>query len=186
MTSDEHRFREVYAAYHRHVLAYCRRRTSAIGGARDCAAETFLVAWRRIRDVPPGDRALPWLYAVAQRVVANHHRGARRRARLAEKAAGTSSNPGPGPDAVVVRREEDQELLDALSRLRPVDQELLRLAVWEELPHAAIAETLGCSAHAVDQRLYRATRRLARELGPSGHRPSDRAAPPPSQRGEAR
>ena len=105
--------------------------------------------------------------------------------RLAEKAAGAAGNPGPGPEAVVVRREEDQEVLDALSRLRPTDRELLRLAVWEELPHAAIGEILGCSAHAVDQRLYRATRRLARELGSAGHRSTETAVPPPSPRGEA-
>lgn len=184
MTSSEQQFREVYAAHHRRVYAYCRRRTRGPEAAADCAAEVFLVTWRRIAEVPPGERALPWLYAVARRVVANHHRGARRRVRLAERAAGANENPGPGPEAVVIRREEDQEILDALSRLRPADRELLRLAVWEELPHAAIGEILGCSAHAVDQRLYRATRRLARELGTAGHKPVE-AVPPPLPRGEA-
>jgi RNA polymerase sigma-70 factor (ECF subfamily) len=184
MTNHEQRFREVYAAHHRHVYAYCRRRTRGPEAAADCAAEAFLVAWRRIGEVPPGERALPWLYAVARRVVANHHRGARRRIRLVERVAGATGNPGPGPEAVVIRREEDQEVLEALSRLRPADRELLRLAVWEELPHAAIGEILGCSAHAVDQRLYRATRRLARELGTTGHKQGE-AVPPSSPRGEA-
>jgi RNA polymerase sigma-70 factor (ECF subfamily) len=185
MTNDEHRFRKVYAAYHRHVFAYCKRRMFDTGSARDCTADTFLVAWRRMDQVPEGDRALPWLYAVARRVVSNHRRSASRRWRLAQKVVGMAGNPAPDPETVVVRAEEDQELLDALERLRPADRELLRLAVWEEMPHAGIAVVLRCSPHAVDQRLYRATRRLARELGVSGHNRSETAAPRPSQRGEA-
>ena len=55
-------------------------------------------------------------------------------------------------------------MLEALRKLRPADQEVLRLAVWEELPHREIAELLGCTAHAVDQRVHRAAKRLGRQL----------------------
>ena len=50
----EERFRRIYAAYERQVCAYCLR---CIDGdqAIDCTAETFLVACRRISDVPAGD-----------------------------------------------------------------------------------------------------------------------------------
>ena len=37
-------------------------------------AETFVVAWRRIAHVPI-DGSLPWLYAVARRLLANQRRG---------------------------------------------------------------------------------------------------------------
>ena len=40
--------------------------------------------------------------------------------------------------------------------------EVLSLAAWEGLPHSEIAEVLGCSIAAVDQRLHRAKQRLAR------------------------
>jgi RNA polymerase sigma-70 factor (ECF subfamily) len=49
-------------------------------------------------------------------------------------------------------------------RLRPADQEILRLAAWEELPHDQISRLLGCSVAAVDQRLHRAKKRLAKEF----------------------
>jgi DNA-directed RNA polymerase specialized sigma24 family protein len=41
---------------------------------------------------------------------------------------------------------------------------VIRLAVWEELPHAQIGEVIGTSAHAITQRLYRITKQLARDL----------------------
>jgi RNA polymerase sigma-70 factor (ECF subfamily) len=176
-SSDEARFLRLYEAHSEQVYAYFKRRTDTTS-AQECAADTFLVAWRRI-DVVPDDKELPWLYGVARRVLANRRRSARRAGRLSEKLATVGANPGPSPETIVVRRQEDEQLLDAVSRLRPQDQELLRLATWEELPHSEIAAMLGCSRHAVDQRLYRATKRLARELGhpghqPSGHRPTGR------------
>jgi RNA polymerase sigma factor (sigma-70 family) len=178
----EQRFRRLFDDYHRQVYVYCRRRTDA-ETARECASETFLIAWRRIDDVPADDRTLRWLYGVARRVLANAHRSQRRFRRLIFKLGGLRGDPEASPETIVVRRAEDQELLDAMVRLRPQDQELLRLAVWEELPHAEIGEVFGCSAHAVDQRIRRAENRLLSELRRSGHRHQQTAAPNPS-RGE--
>lgn len=59
------------------VYAYCGRRTDAEAAA-DCVAETFLVARRRMGDVPDGDAALGWLYGVARRTLANEYRRTRR------------------------------------------------------------------------------------------------------------
>ena len=182
-TSTEARFEEMYREHHARVYAYCRRRTD-LSGARDCAAETFLVAWRRIDEIPDGDRSLPWLYGTARRVVANHHRSRSRRSRLARRAAGAGANPADPPETIVVRRERDQEVVDALSRLRPDDRELLCLAVWEEVPREVLAEMYGCSRHAVNQRIHRAGKRLARLLPAAGHIPGE-TAPDPAQGGPA-
>lgn len=164
-TSDETRFRELYQRYQRPVLAYALRRTDR-ASSLDVAAETFLVAWRRIGDVPSGDddAARLWLYGVARRVLANQRRSNKRFRALRDKLAGIGTLPDPTPETVVVRRAEDEETLAAVARLRPRDQELLRLATWEELPRADIAEMLGTSRHAVRQRLYRITKQLGREL----------------------
>src|SRR6266568_6161944 len=43
------------------------------------------LAWRRLDDVPADEGARLWLYGVARRVLANHHRGQRRKSELAER-----------------------------------------------------------------------------------------------------
>ncbi len=159
----EDRFRSIYETYERQVLAYFLRRTDA-ATARDGAAETFLVAWRRLDRVPGNDATLPWLYGVARKVLANQRRGRDRHAALSRKLSRAETPDPPSPEALVVRRAEDQQLLAALARLRPVDQEIVRLAVWEELPHAQIAEVVGTSAHAITQRLHRINKTLAKRL----------------------
>jgi RNA polymerase sigma-70 factor (ECF subfamily) len=59
---------------------------------------------------------------------------------------------------------EEQVVRQALARLRPHDQEILRLAEWEELTHAELAVVFGCSVNAVTIRLHRAHRRFEAEL----------------------
>ena len=55
-------------------------------------------------------------------------------------------------------------LIGALNQLRSSDREILKLATWEKLPHGSIGELLGISEAAVDQRISRARKRLAKEL----------------------
>ncbi len=159
------RFERLYQQYHPEVLAYCLRRMNR-SDAEDVASEVFTVAWRRIHEVPTGDRTLAWLYGVAHRALANRWRSIRRYRRLLGKIGGLGVSQPALPETVVLRGLDEQQLLDALARLRWRDQEVLRLATWEKLPHRGIAELLGCSEVAVGQRIARAKKRLTRELKP--------------------
>jgi RNA polymerase sigma-70 factor (ECF subfamily) len=174
-TATAVKFRNLYDEHHRAVLAYFLRRLDS-DAAYEATEDVFLVAWRKLDTIPTGDRSLAWLYSVARRVLANHRRGLARRRRLWHRLADEGVAAGQGPEAIVVRKEEHEEVLAALARLSDSDQEVVRLAVWEELPHADIADLLGCSVGAVDVRLHRAVRRLEKGLRRAGHRPGRRPA----------
>ena len=161
--SPDQRFRRLYGAHHLEIHAYLRRRADT-ETALDALAETYLVVWRRIDAVPSGDDARPWIYGVARKTLANQRRSQHRSQALHDKLADQGSHPTADPATVVVRNAEAWDVLDAMDRLRDNDREVLRLAAWEDLPHDEIAEILGCSTHAVDQRLVRAKKRLEREL----------------------
>lgn len=157
------RVEELFEAHHRALLAYAARRSPTLADAEDIVAEVFLVAWRRLEDVPPGNEALPWLYAVARKTLGNQRRGFLRRGRLQQKLEQTAERPdSPRPTAT-------EPALEALARLSADDQELLRLVAWEELSHAEIAAILGISVNAVAIRLHRARARFEQALvkGPS-------------------
>ncbi len=154
---SEEQLRQLYTLHGRPVLAYALRRASSAEDAADALAETFLIAWRRLDSVPSDD-ALPWLYGVARRVLANQRRAAHRRVRLAERlrqelpAAIQAVDPPVAADAPVMA---------ALRRLSADDQEILLLAAWEQLGPNEIAEVLGVSRIAARSRLHRARQRLA-------------------------
>lgn len=160
MSTAEARFAEIYGSFFRHVHAYCRRRI-APDGVDDATAETFVVAWRKIDQVPSGSEALPWLYGVAYGVVSNAWRGQSRQRRLREKLNMSADAPPALPEEIVVMRQEARGILDALSSLKPIDREVLRLSVWEGLGAAELAVALDLSPEAARQRLSRARRNLA-------------------------
>jgi DNA-directed RNA polymerase specialized sigma24 family protein len=95
--SPNDRFEALYRAHSLDVLGYCARRTSH-EEAKDAASDVFMVALRRIDDMPEGDRVLPWLYTVAKNVISNRNRSTRRRLRLASKVADAADLTVPGPE----------------------------------------------------------------------------------------
>lgn len=159
---------ELCVDYYEPVLGYAMRRTADPEDAADVAAEVFAVAWRRIADVPPGAE-LPWLFATARRVLANHHRGRRRAHRLEVKLEGIAAElPQPSPDVAATSRVDVEQVGDAFQTLVSADQEVLRLVGWEGLDRAQLAQTLGCSRPVARARLHRARRRFAAALAAHG------------------
>jgi RNA polymerase sigma-70 factor, ECF subfamily len=146
------RFHEIYERHHEDVTLYVRRRVAA-DSVEDLVAETFLLCWRKLDEVPR--EPLPWLYAVARKTLANHYRAAGRR-----EPAGLVS---PGEDAFLPI-EQDGVLADAFALLNEPDREVLRLVAWEKLSLRAAASTLECSQVACRVRFHRAKRRLATHL----------------------
>src|SRR5690348_10202663 len=142
------------------VLAYALRRTSR-DDAADVVAETFLVAWRRLDDVDEQSE-LPWLYAVARRVLLSQRRATRRQQAIAERVAAAFPEPPETPPG-------SPRLLEALTSLSEAEREVLMLAAWEELSSSEAARVVGCSATAYRIRLHRARRRLRERLDSRVH-----------------
>jgi RNA polymerase sigma-70 factor (ECF subfamily) len=78
-------FEDLYGECHGPVFGYVLRRTENPDDAADVIAETFLIAWRRLDEIPLREQRRLWLYGVARRVLANHRRGQRRRSSLADR-----------------------------------------------------------------------------------------------------
>lgn len=154
-------FDDVYAAHRDAVWRYFRRRTAA--DHEDLTTEVFLVAWRRRAELPA--EPLPWLYGVARKVLANHHRAGERRAALAVRAAAHAEAAAPDlAEAVGLRA----DLARALAELGERDRELILLVAWEGLSIAEAAAVLGCRRGAAAVRLHRARRRLHTALHDEG------------------
>lgn len=168
----EARFRRLFDDHYRIVMAYALRRTATRDDAHDVVSEAFTVAWRRLDDVPADrDEQVAWLLATARRVLANHHRSNRRRRALAERARVVGDPPVARDHGEATG--EVQLVRDALAELAEADREILRLAAWDDLPHAQIAAMLDLTTSAVSVRLHRARQRLAEVLATlDGDRPT--------------
>jgi RNA polymerase sigma factor (sigma-70 family) len=157
----EERFELLFREHARDLLGYALRRTAGPEDAADVVAETFLVAWRRIAEIPSGASARLWLYGLARRTLANQIRGERRRDRLSERLRADLTTHLPDRQAT---EPGERALVEALGRLGGDDREVLRLTFWEDLDSGEVARVLGVSPVTARGRLHRARRRLRREL----------------------
>jgi RNA polymerase sigma-70 factor (ECF subfamily) len=153
------RIAELYRDHAREILGYALRRCGDSDDAADAVAETFLIAWRRLGDVPPGGEARLWLYGTARNVLANQRRGARRRDRLTERLRDQLRWQLPAHQG-----QEGGAFLEALAGLGESDRELLMLIGWEELTPSEAARVLEISPLAARTRLHRARHRLRARL----------------------
>ena len=159
------RFETIWREHRHQVLAYCLRR-AASADAEDACAETFLVVWRRIDEKRPAPKTLPCLYVIARKSLSNQTRAFYRRGRLHTKLSNLGLAPAADPMLVVVQRADDKVVTDAVRRLKPVDREIVMLDVWEGLSRSEIADVMGMTRAAVDQRIHRAYQKLSRALEP--------------------
>ena len=158
---SEERFVELWRAYGPRILAYALRHVDA-DSAQDVLAETFLVAWRRIGDVPA--EPLPWLLVVARNIISGVRRTGARQARLTDAMQRLREVAEPAAAADVLATER-AAVLDRLAALTDREREALLLVAWDGLTSQHAARVAGCSLAAFHVRLFRARRRLADDVG---------------------
>jgi RNA polymerase sigma-70 factor, ECF subfamily len=160
---DAAAFSALYGATSADVLAFLLRRCPTPEDAANCLAETFLIAWQKRDQLPPGRDSRAWLFGVARNTTRRSHERAGRaadtvQALVRELAAAGAVQPGPeSPDP--------DPVLAALEQLTPIDQEILTLTSWEGLTPREIGAVLGMSPNLVRVRAHRARARLRSMLG---------------------
>lgn len=161
MSPDE-LFKQLYERYVDEVYAFCVRRVGR-ADADDATADVFAVVWRRLSESMP-EPSRSWIYGIARNVVRNRWRSSKRRERLAGRVRGLRYEQPDQPESVVLGRSEGEPVRKALGRLRRTDREILMLSAWDGLSGPEIADVLGITPNAVQQRMHRAKKRLAREM----------------------
>ena len=149
--SRDENFARVATAHRPTLLRYGLRRLDDLSSAEDLVADVFVVAWRRLDELPARDEELFWLYAIAGNLVSNVLRGRQRSMRLEARLA--------------LERRVDSEvdftqenlgiLLAVLTHFAPHEQEMLRLVYWEGLTYRQLGHVIGCSEKAAGIRVSR-------------------------------
>ncbi len=124
-------------------------------GAEDCFQETFLAAMRAYPKLRHGENLRAWLLTIARRKAVDHHRAnGRRPLPVGEVEEVAVAAPEPIDDGVWA----------AVAALPPKQRAAVTLRFSFDLPHAEIAEALGCSPEAARRSLHEGMKRLRKEL----------------------
>ena len=166
MNSEESvsRLRSAFEQHSSSILGYAIRRTGSTQDAADVLAETMVVAWRRVMEMPEEPETILWLYGIARNVHLNLARGEVRRNRLSMKISHLV-------DEVVPPAEETQleyatDVRRALESLSDNEREVLVLTAVEGLSPGEIASLLVMNASTVRTHLHRARESMRALLNP--------------------
>lgn len=138
------------------LLRYFLRRVDQPADAADLLNDTLIIAWRKIHTVPDEpDQERAWMYTVAGNVLTNHRRSLRRRSKLTEALRSELSTADPFQTS-----ESAADIAIALSRIPPIEAELVRLIHWEGLSASEAGRVLGIPESSARMRYAAAKHRL--------------------------
>ena len=156
---------QLYRGVYPRLRAYMVRRVGA-QHAEDAVSDTVCRAVAGVHRLEVGPAGFDgWIFGIARRVAADHHRRAGRRPRVASDVPGDS---GPEPGDALSTFEDHRQLRQAFARLTPADRELLELRVVAGLSAEQVAAVLGKRAGAVRTAQSRALARLRALLTDDG------------------
>jgi len=128
--------------------------------AEDAAQETFIRAAHALPRFDESRPLRPWLLKIVSNQARNRRRSAGRYVAALRRALLAEPEQVVHPAAEHASRAEAEDLWAAARRLDPVDQEIIYLRYFMELPVAETAGTLGVPEGTVKSRLNRALGRL--------------------------
>ena len=166
---DPEAFTRLFERHWEAVHRFCSSRAGAAG--EDIAAESFRVAFdRRWRFDARYSDARPWLFGIANNLLRDHFRSARREAQKLSRSAALDALTKGGDELNPLERQMlGTELAAALKDLPAVDRDALLLLAWADLDYDQIARALGVPIGTVRSRIHRARQRVRAYLETSEH-----------------
>jgi RNA polymerase sigma-70 factor (ECF subfamily) len=150
------------------VAAFLLRMTGDHETACDLAQETFVRLYQSRQRYKPSASFASYIFSIAANLARNFHRWRKRHpTESMQSLERCDDRPVSGdepPDEALVRSETARAVQRAVQGLPDDLRETLVLFTYHDLGYQEIASVVGCSAKAVETRLYRARQMLKDEL----------------------
>jgi RNA polymerase sigma-70 factor, ECF subfamily len=147
--------------YERAVYNLCLRTLRDAEEAKDASQEAFLKAFRAMRTFRPDAKFSTWIFSIAYHACCDR---LNRRKRYSDSELPERADPGPGPDAVLERRDEAAELRAAIDALPEKYRAVVTLYHLQGHQYEEIARVLDLPMGTVKTHLFRAKEQLRRQL----------------------
>lgn len=147
------------------LFALAFLRTSQKEEAEDLVQEVLLKSWARLPTLQDTNLFLPWLKTITANACTSWHRRSRSvpACLTGEAVSGLAADNGH-PLELLLQRERQRELQQALLTLPEANRIALLMYAWGDASYGDIAASTGVPATTVEGRIYRARRQLERLL----------------------
>ena len=170
LTGDADAFGEIVRRWERRIFALSYGMLGREEDARDATQETFLAAFRNLRNFRGEAKVSSWLHRIAVNQCITRQRRAKVRNESGlddeqEKNAGSFAAPmGYSPARVVESRQTTEAVRAAVKSLPPELRQIVVMKEFEDLTFKEIADTLELPLSTVKSRLYTGLKQLQMRL----------------------
>lgn len=133
--------------------------------AEDVAQEAFLRAYQALQRFDADRPFRPWLLSIAANLARNQRRSLTRYLAAMRRLVQGETDPPVSVEARSSQNLEAEGLWRAMRRLDQLDQQVIYLRYFLDLPVAETAQALGVAEGTVKSRLHRALNRLREVIG---------------------
>ena len=151
-TGDASAFRILFERHAGAVRRFLRDLLGDAAAADEATQETFVRAHSRLSSLRQVDRLLPWLLGIARNVFLEQVRSRRRLLPMRDTEGDEQVDEAPTPEGVLLGREADEVLQQALSRLPHQRSTVLVLRLDDGMGYEDIAQVMGWSLAKVKKR----------------------------------
>jgi RNA polymerase sigma-70 factor, ECF subfamily len=168
---DDDAFRELVEQHSRAVFRVAFRVTGRVEDAEDVVQETFLRAYRQLDRFEARSNVRTWLHRIATNCAIDLLRARPKREvaeepEALERAAGAAGDGLPPPDRSLLGVQIKERLAGAMSLLTEMERATFTLRHFEGLSIGEIGGKLGLNTSATKHSIFRAVRKMRRELQP--------------------
>jgi len=153
-TGSEEAFQKIVEKHKNMVFSSCLRGLNHDNGlAAEATQAVFIILAKKARGIKNGRALSAWLFRTSLSVVANIRRGESRRLQRETEAVALMENNIETEKEKMQADQVKALLNDAVSSLKPRQQEAIVLHILEGMSQKEVSMALGCSVDAVKQRI---------------------------------
>jgi len=168
---DDLALNEIMGRWKQPLASYLLRQLGSHEDALDLALETFVRVYDSRHRYATSARFARWIFTIATNLARNHVRWKQRHPEVTLEASDgetslsdTLTDDAPSAATQLEAKERANAVREAIIDLPPDLRTALLLFEYEDLSHAEIASIEGCTAKAIETRLYRARQYLEQKL----------------------
>ena len=160
LAGEESALEQIYQKYSALIFTVALRSLGEVSEAEDVTQKVFVASWTGRANFRPERASLSaWLLGITRNKIVDAHQARGKQRRIATELAVNTQRP-PEPEDVAARL----IIAEEISRLEDVPQRVLRMAFYDDLTHAQIAERMQLPPGTVKSHIRRSLLKLKSRL----------------------
>lgn len=160
LAGEESALEEIYRRYSALVYTVALRSLGEVTEAEDVAQKVFVAAWSGRHNYQPARASLPaWLMGITRNKIVDAHQARAKLRRINSELTTNYDSPAEPFDVA-----DRLIIAEEIAKLDAVPQKVLRMAFFEDLTHAQIADRLQMPPGTVKSHIRRSLIKLKRRM----------------------